>query len=94
MRCDGAVLATHRGREWRVGGEQFTRVQCDAVVVIHFERLDGRATGPAGPFSGFSFQDGVAFVEHRLFAFADRSIGDWYSHEQGQHWQIMVIRPA
>ena len=47
---------------------------------------------PALP--GFSFQDGVAFVEHRLFAVADRSIGDWYCHEQGQHWQIMVIRPA
>ena len=96
MRGDGPApfVARHRDHYWELEGEQFTRAQSDESIVVCFERMDGTASPTYGPYSGFSFQDGVAFVEHRLFAFADRSLGDWYSHEGGKHWHIMLITPA
>jgi hypothetical protein len=41
-----------------------------------------------------SFVDGVAYVEHQIFAFVDRSISDWYSHENEMHWPIMIVEPV
>lgn len=90
----GAFVARHRNHYWELEGEQFTRAQSDDRIVVRFERLDGTASQTYGPYDGFSFQDGVAFVEHRLFAVADRSLGDWYSHEGGRHWHIMLIAPV
>lgn len=29
-----------------------------------------------------------------VFAFVDRSLGDWYCHDDGQHWPLMVVEPA
>jgi hypothetical protein len=38
--------------------------------------------------------DGVAYVDHRIFAFADRSIVDWYCHADDKHWPLMILTPA
>jgi hypothetical protein len=29
-----------------------------------------------------------------VFAFVDRSIGDWYCHDDGRHWAVLVVTPA
>lgn len=47
-----------------------------------------------GPFASFSARDGITFADHEVFAFADRSIGDWYCHADGQHWAMLVVESA
>src|SRR6185436_2687893 len=61
----GPVIARHEHHEWRV----------------HFERLDGTRSERFGPYDCVTFVDGVAYANHQIFAFVDRSIGDWYCHE-------------
>jgi hypothetical protein len=63
-------------------------------VKLHFERVDGARSKIYGPFESVSFTDGIAYVDHEIFAFADRSIVDWYSHAEGNHWPLIIIEPA
>ena len=91
---NGPVIARHEHHEWNVGGERFPRMQCDCRACIRFERLDGTLSALFGPYECVTFVDGVAYANHHIFAFVDRSIGDWYCHEDEHHWPIMVITPA
>jgi hypothetical protein len=90
----GPVIARHEDHEWRVDGERYTRLDCGCRVNVHFERVDGTASRTYGPYESFSFVDGVGFGNHEVFAFADRSIVDWYCHADGRHWPLMIIVPV
>ena len=90
----GPVIARHEHREWDVNGERYPRLQCDCRVRLQFERLDGTRSESFGPYESISFIDGVAYADHEIFAFVDRSIGDWYCHEDERHWTVMIITPA
>jgi hypothetical protein len=90
----GPVIALHVKHEWRVDGEKFTRLECDCNAQLHFERMDGQRSRVYGPYESVSFIDGVAYADREIFAFADRSIVDWYCHEDDQHWPLMILRPA
>jgi len=90
----GPVLARHEHNEWNVNGERYPRLQCDCRASIRLERLDGSQSQTFGPYGCVTFIDGVAYSDHQIFAFVDRSIGDWYCHEDERHWTIMVIPPA
>jgi hypothetical protein len=90
----GPVIAKHEHHEWNVNGERYPRLQCDCHAYIRLERLDGSHSKTFGPYESVTFIDGVAYANHQIFAFVDRSIGDWYCHEDERHWAIMVIRPA
>jgi hypothetical protein len=90
----GPIIARHIDHAWQVDGEPFTRLECDGRARMHFERIDGSRSQEYGPYGKVSFVDGVAYADHEIFAFADRSIVDWYCHNDGQHWPLMVIAPA
>jgi len=90
----GPVIARHEHHEWDVSGERYPRLQCDRRAFIRLERLDGSQSKTFGPYECVTFIDGVAYADHQIFAFIDRSIGDWYCHEDERHWTIMVICPA
>ncbi|HEY7237683.1 MAG TPA: hypothetical protein VH600_00810 [Burkholderiales bacterium] len=90
----GPVLARHEHHEWNVNGERYPRLQCDSRASIRLERLDGSQSQSFGPYESVTFIDGVAYADHQIFAFVDRSIGDWYCHEDERHWTIMLINPV
>jgi len=90
----GPVIAKHERHEWIVDGEPYSRLQCNVRTVLHFERMDGSRSKVYGPYESVSFIDGVAYVDHHIFAFVDRSIVDWYCHEDDKHWPLMIVSPA
>ena len=90
----GPVIAKHVEHAWQVDGEKYSRLEYECRVLVHFERVDGSQSRTFGPYACMSFIDGVAYVEHHIFAFVDRSIGDWYCHEDDKHWPLMIISPA
>ena len=87
-------IAVHEDHHWQLDGGRFTRFDCDCHVRIQLTRLDGKRIAHHGPYNSFSAQDGVTFADHALFAFADRSIGDWYCHADGLHWGIVIVEPT
>ena len=89
----GPILAEHRVQTWEVRDGRFSRLECDGPLRVYFERANGQRSEAFGPFDSFSCVDGIAHVEHEVFAFADRAIGDWYAHRNGQHWPLMVVVP-
>jgi len=90
----GPVLARHEGHTWQVDGERYSRLSIECRAVVHFERVDGSQSKKYGPYEIVTFIDGVAYVDHQIFAFVDRSIIDWYCHEDEKHWPLMIITPA
>lgn len=91
---DGPVIARHAKHEWRVDESSFLRLECGCRAQLHFERVDGERSRTYGPFESISFIDGVAYTDREIFAFADRSMVDWYCHEDDRHWPLMVLSPA
>jgi len=90
----GPVIAKHEDHQWRIDGEAYTRAESDSRLTLHFERPDGSRSKAYGPYEVLSFVDVIAYVNHEVFAFADRSIVDWYCHETGTHWPVMVVTVA
>lgn len=91
---DGALVAEHQNHSWVVDGANFSRLDLEGPVVVRFQGSDGRASKTYGPFSAFSAVNGVAFKDGSVFAFVDREMKDWYCHDDGHHWPLMVIEPA
>jgi hypothetical protein len=91
----GPVIAHHEDHHWEVDGLAYGRLECHCPrVQVRFERIDGTRSKTYGPLRDFSFVDGIAYMEHQVFAFADRTIVDWYCHADGIHWPLMIIEPA
>ncbi len=91
---DGAVIARHVDHQWVVDGENFSRLDFEGRVKVQFCRVDKTVSQSYGPFESFSCVDGIAYRERSVFAFVDRSVGDWYCHDDGHHWPLMVVEPA
>jgi hypothetical protein len=89
---DGPVVAVHREHFWELEGRRFGRFDCDCRICIRVTRVDGMRSQDYGPFESFSARDGITFTDHQVFAFADRSIGDWYCHADGLHWAMLLVR--
>lgn len=90
----GPVIARHQARAWVVEGKGYTRLDCDARVCLHLERIDGTASKTYGAFESFSCVDGVAYADRDIFAFVDRGLGDWYCRDDERHWPLLVVAPA
>ena len=90
----GPMISRHVDHHWELEGENYTRIDCECRVTVHFERIDGSRSDSYGPFDSVSFQDGVAYADREMFAFADRTMVDWYSHSNDRHWSLMVVTPA
>ena len=93
-RADGPILARHVEHRWIIDGVAYTRLDCDCRVSVRFERMDGTLSREYGPYDSFSCVDGIAYVDREVFAIADRSIGDWYCHDNGRHWPLMTVSRA
>lgn len=91
---DGPVIARHEDHVWKVDGVEYSRCDCAKAAWVHFERIDGTKSKTYGPLDHLSFMDGVAFVDRQVFAFVDRGAVDWYCHDDGRHWPLMIVQPA
>lgn len=90
---EGPLIAKHESNVWQVEGEPYGRLECTSRLLAHFEH--GAERSPVyGPYATLSFVDGVAYADHEIFAFIDRSAGDWYSHPDERHWQLMIVEGA
>lgn len=90
----GPVIAVHRDHEWHADGEKFSRLDFEGRVKVYFDFVDGTISRKYGPFEAFSAVDGVAFRGRSVFAFVEPDIGQWYCHDDGRHWPLMVVEPA
>ena len=88
------VIARHENHTWKVDGREYARCDCAKAATVHFERVDGTKSKTYGPLNHLSFQDGVAHVNREVFAFVDRGMVDWYCHDDGRHWPLMIVEPA
>ncbi len=93
-RPGGPVIAAHEQHQWQVDGERFLRLDCQCRLQVFFERVDGTRSKLYGPYDHISFVDGVAYANHEVFAFVDRSAVDWYCHDDGHHWPLMIVEAA
>ena len=92
--ANGPIIARHENHVWKVDGKDYPRCDCEEAAWVHFERVDGSKSKTYGPLEHLSFMDGVAFVDRRVFAFVDRGAVDWYCHDDGRHWPLMLIEPS
>jgi hypothetical protein len=86
-------LARHKEHVWLLNHRQYIRIDCEARVHLFFCSEDGDASREYGPFEHFSSVDGVAYADRNVFARVDQQIGDWYSMQEGRHWQALCVRP-
>ena len=91
----GEVIAEHVDHRWaRPDGSAYSRLRCSAPVQVHFHSVKDEPSKKLGPFESFSSVDGVAYANHRVLAFCDRDLQDWYSYDIGSHWKVMSVEPA
>lgn len=92
----GRVVAVHRDHQWEiVEGPRYSRLECYSPCRVRFEPRDPAQREPrnVGPFSTLSSVDGVCYGDHRILAFCDDQLKDWYSFDFGQHYGRMVVVP-
>lgn len=87
----GPIIAQHEDHSWRVNHDRYARLEIDSRATLHLERIDGSRSQTFGPFDNLSFIDGIAYANHEVFAFADRSIVDWYCHADGRHYPLLIV---
>lgn len=92
---DRQVIAVHRDHQWQLAsGQRYSRLECYNPCRVRFEPASvEREAKEAGPFSTLSSVDGVAYGDHRILAFCDDQLKDWYSFDFGQHYRRMVVQP-
>lgn len=89
----GPPIARYANHQWEIGGERYFRLDLAARVIIHFERTPQKSRD-FGPYRHFAAIDGMAFTDHKAFAFVDRKVGDWFCYDDGHHWPVMVVNDA
>ena len=91
----GNTIARHRDHAWELPSGRYSRLDCDGRLAVHFERLDRRDQSQIfGPYQHFSFVDGMAYVNGRIFAFLDTEETGWFCYEDGQTWDVMHVSPT
>ena len=58
-------LAQHVEHSWIVGGQRYSRIDCECRVTLTFCSGDGERIESCGPFEHFSTIDGVAFADRK-----------------------------
>ena len=88
--ANGRVIARHRHNRWLhdTNSEPYARV--DVIGPLNI-RAVGKQTRLYGPYAHFSTVDGVAYVDRRVFAFADLQQRDWYVHDAADHWRGLQL---
>lgn len=90
--ADGGLVARHERNAWRISGDLYPRLECRGSVSIWFERASTpEPSRRFGPHDDLTIYDGVAYIGQRVFASLDEEARNWYSHEIGHHWNVMVV---
>jgi hypothetical protein len=85
-----------RDHQWEIAqGPRYSRLECYSPCRVRFEPRDPAQREPrnVGPFSTLSSVDGICYGDHRILAFCDDQLKDWYSFDFGQHYGRMVVVP-
>lgn len=93
---DWRLIARHTDHRWQLmDGARYSRLECYSPCTIRFETRDDVERQPRriGPFSSVSSVDGVSYADHRILAFCDDQLQDWYSFDFGQHYGRMIVLP-
>lgn len=93
---DTQLIAHHDDRRWQlVSGARYSRMECYIPCRLSFEspRVADMQTRKVGPFSTLSAIDGVIYGDHRILAFCDSQLRDWYSFDFGQHYRCLIAVP-
>jgi hypothetical protein len=94
-RPDGELIAKHERNIWQINEAHYPRVECKGSVSIWFERASQpEVSRKFGPHNDLAIFDGVAYIGKHVFASFDQKARHWYSHENGQHWRVMVVESA
>lgn len=92
---DGELIARHERNQWRIDEVQYPRLECKGSVSIWFERASTpEASRRFGPHNDLTIYDGVAYIGRHVFASLNQEARNWYSHEIGHHWRVMVVESA
>jgi hypothetical protein len=89
---DGELIAKHARNIWLINGAQYPRVECKGSVSVWFERAaKPELSRRFGPYDDLAIFDGVAYIGKHVFASLNQEARNWYSHEAGHHWRVMVV---
>lgn len=86
----GPIIATHLPHTWAVDGEDFLRLDVEPPVVVSWEGF----AGSPSTTGHLSCVNGIAFIDRRIFAVADRERGDWYLLREGQHHAVLDVQSS
>jgi hypothetical protein len=90
------LIATHVGHMWELTTKaRYSRFECYVPCTVWFETpsKSDRKSRKTGPFSALSAVGGVVYGDHRILAFCDIQLNDWYSFDFAQHYGCMVVVP-
>jgi hypothetical protein len=94
-KSDGELIAKHEGNIWKINEAHYPRVECKGSVSIWFERgSKPEVSRRFGPHDDLTLFDGVAYIGKHVFASFTQATRNWYSHESGHHWRVMVVESA
>jgi hypothetical protein len=79
---DGLVVTPYREHQWCLDEEKFFRLDCTAVVSLHFVRA-GDSSRRYGQFQRFSAVNGLAYGDDRVIAYLDYKKDEWLYYDTG-----------
>lgn len=88
------LLARHQGHRWKLGGEEYLRLDCDGPVTLLF--LDGpvHESQRFGPYAHFSSVDGIGYADRHVFCHLDTETQRWFLRADESEWASLVIQDA
>ena len=88
------LIARHQGHRWKLGGEEFLRLDCDGPVTLMF--FDGlvHESKRFGPYSHFSSVNCIGYADHHVFCHLDTTTKRWFLRADESEWASLVIQDA
>ena len=91
----GPVLAHQRDQLWHLEGHTYTRLECNARVLLRFEAPSEARISPLfGPFNAISCAGGIVHADHQVFAAFYEALGDWICYADQSYWQALIVSLA
>ena len=84
------VLARDVNHRWVTPQGEYLRLDVAARLTIHFER-GGEKTQTFGPYEHFSSNDGIAYADRKVLAFADHTNKQWFVVPEDARWAVLVV---
>jgi hypothetical protein len=96
LRAPGSavVIAKHEEQYWRLGGEDYLRLDCDGPLTVMFFDGPSDKSRPFGPYAHFSSVDGIGYADHHVFCHLDAQTARWFLRAEQSEWATLVIEDA